>query len=69
MVVHPPGDLTVTSIRAVEVLNLGRNTQLETGTPPALCIWHSAGGVFPCLSFEPVRLREEQRVRFSACVF
>ena len=24
--------------------------------PPALCIWHSAGGVFSCLSFEPVHL-------------
>ena len=29
---------------------------LETGMPPALCIWHSAGGVFSCLSFEPVHL-------------
>ena len=24
--------------------------------PPALCVWHSAGGVFPCPSYEPVHL-------------
>ena len=32
----------------------GKNKSLETGTPPALCVWHSVGGVFPCLSYEPV---------------
>ena len=34
----------------------GKNKSLETGTPPALCVWHSVGGVFPCLSYEPVHL-------------
>lgn len=36
----------------------GKNKSLETGTPPALCVWHSVGGVFPCLSYEPVHLGE-----------